>query len=129
MQPPETYKKQEYNDFGLGEKATSGHYRVLKKDGSFNIHKDNVPFLERLNFFHTLVTMSWPRFLLLVGRSRASARGCAGDSWRLLGLSWRDVGRSWGLLGPLGPLLALSWRLLEPSWRVLRRSWGLLGPS
>ena len=67
MQPPETYTKQEYNDFGLGEKATSGHYRVLKKDGSFNIHKDNVPFLERLNFFHSLVTMSWTRFLLLVG--------------------------------------------------------------
>ena len=60
------YKKQEYNDFGLGEKATSGHYRVLRKDGSFNIQKDNVPFLEKINFFHALVTMSWPRFLVLV---------------------------------------------------------------
>ena len=62
----EVYKKKEYNDFGLGEKATSGHYRVLRKDGSFNIHKENVPFLERINFFHTLVTMSWSRFLFLV---------------------------------------------------------------
>ncbi len=60
------YKKQQFNDFGLGEKATSGHHRVLNKDGSFNVRKDNVPFLQRINFFHSLVSMSWPRFLVVV---------------------------------------------------------------
>ncbi len=60
------YKKEQFDDFGLGEKATSGHYRVLNKDGSFNIKKDNVPLLEKINFFHTLVSMSWPRFLGLI---------------------------------------------------------------
>ena len=62
----ENYTKQEYKDFGLGEKATSGHYRVLNKNGSFNIKKENIPFFEKLNFFHALVTMSWPRFLIVV---------------------------------------------------------------
>lgn len=59
-------KQKQYNDFGLGEKATSGHYRVLNKDGSFNIRKDNVPFFERINFYHALVSMSWPKFLTVV---------------------------------------------------------------
>jgi inward rectifier potassium channel len=62
----EAYKKKKYNDFGLGEKATSGHNRVLNKDGSFNLKKDNVPLLEKMNFFHTLVSMSWLKFFILI---------------------------------------------------------------
>lgn len=61
-----TYKKEQFNDFGLGSKATSGHYRVLNKDGSFNVQKQNVPFLEKFNFYHVLVSMSWTKFLFLV---------------------------------------------------------------
>jgi len=62
----DAYEKKKYNDFGLGEKATSGHYRVINKDGTFNIKKNNVPLLEKINFFHALVSMSWSKFLLLV---------------------------------------------------------------
>ncbi|MFT6966446.1 MAG: inward rectifier potassium channel, partial [Marivirga sp.] len=57
------YKKKQFNDFGLGDKATAGNYRILNKDGSFNIKKDNLPLLEKFNFFHTLVSMSWLQFL------------------------------------------------------------------
>lgn len=60
------YKKQEYNDLGLGSKATEGTFRSLNKDGSFNIKKINIPFFERINFFHTLVTISWKKFFLLI---------------------------------------------------------------
>jgi inward rectifier potassium channel len=60
------YKKKQFNDFGLGDKATAGNYRILNKDGSFNIKKDNLPLLEKFNFFHTLVSMSWLQFLVLV---------------------------------------------------------------
>ncbi|MEP0264664.1 ion channel [Dokdonia sp.] len=60
------YIKKKYNDLGLGEKDTSGGYRTLNKDGSFNVRKTNVPFLERINFFHSLVSMPWPRFLGLI---------------------------------------------------------------
>lgn len=61
-----SYQKEEFNDFGLGGKATSGHYRVLNKDGSFNIRKENVPLFEKFNFFHSLVSMSWTKFLVVV---------------------------------------------------------------
>jgi len=61
-----SYQKEEYNDFGLGSKATSGHYRILNKDGSFNIIKENVPLFEKFNFFHSLVSMSWTKFLVIV---------------------------------------------------------------
>lgn len=62
----EKYIKKKYNDLGLGVKETSGVYRTLNKDGSFNVRKTNVPFLERINFFHSLVSMPWPRFLGLI---------------------------------------------------------------
>jgi len=59
-------KKDTFNDFGLGEKSSSEGYRALNKDGSFNIEKINIPFFERLNFFHSLVTMKWSHFFLFV---------------------------------------------------------------
>ncbi|WP_299765580.1 ion channel [uncultured Dokdonia sp.] len=62
----EKYTKKKYNDLGLGVKETSGVYRTLNKDGTFNVRKTNVPFLERINFFHSLVSMPWPRFLGLI---------------------------------------------------------------
>ena len=63
---PRTSKQKEFNDFGLGEKATAGHYRVLNKDGSFNIKKENVAFWEKINFFHALVSMKWIKFFAIV---------------------------------------------------------------
>ncbi|MEM9361120.1 MAG: ion channel [Bacteroidota bacterium] len=59
-------KKRKFNDFGLGTKNDIGGYRALNKDGSFNVKKINVPFFERLNFFHSLITMSWSRFFVLI---------------------------------------------------------------
>lgn len=59
-------KKSPFNDFGLGDKATSRGYRALNKDGSFNIKKINIPFYKRINIFHELVTISWPRFFAFV---------------------------------------------------------------
>ena len=55
-------EEKKFNDFGLGEKSESNGYRAVNKDGSFNILKTNIPFFEKLNFFHNLVTMSWLNF-------------------------------------------------------------------
>jgi len=55
-----------YNDLGLGVKASAGRYRILNKDGSFNVQMTNLPFKERVNFFHYLVSVSWPRFFGLL---------------------------------------------------------------
>lgn len=60
------HKKEDFEDFGLGEKSSSQGYRALNKDGSFNIEKTNISFFERLNFFHSLVTMKWSHFFGIV---------------------------------------------------------------
>lgn len=59
-------RKFRFNDFGLGNKPTGKGYRALNKDGSFNVRKVNVPLLYRMNIFHDLVTMSWPRFFGII---------------------------------------------------------------
>jgi len=56
----------EYNDLGLGTKTTFSGYRSLNKDGTFNVRKTNVPFFERFNFFHSLISMSWVKFFILI---------------------------------------------------------------
>jgi inward rectifier potassium channel len=61
-----TLKKEKFNDLGLGVKASAGSYRSLNKDGSFNVRKANIPFVERVNFFHTLISMPRLHFFLLV---------------------------------------------------------------
>ncbi|MDP5100879.1 MAG: ion channel [Nonlabens sp.] len=62
----ETETEEKYNDFGLGDKEQAQGYRAVNKDGSFNIVKINVPFFERLNFFHNLVTMPWANFFFYI---------------------------------------------------------------
>lgn len=56
-------KRKRFNDLGLGTRENTGGYRAINKDGSFNVKKVNVPFFERLNFFHSLITMPWTKFL------------------------------------------------------------------
>lgn len=58
--------RRKYNDLGLDTKSHSSGYRALNKDGSFNVLKKNVSFFERLNSFHSLVSMSWLRFFTVV---------------------------------------------------------------
>jgi inward rectifier potassium channel len=62
----ENNKNIEYNDLGLGIKTTFSGYRSLNKDGTFNVRKTNVPFFERFNFFHSLISMSWVKFFILI---------------------------------------------------------------
>jgi inward rectifier potassium channel len=60
------YKKEKYNDLGLGPKGYSERVRALNKDGTFNVYKTNIPFFERINIFHSLITMSWMKFFTLI---------------------------------------------------------------
>ncbi len=52
--------KEKYNDLGFGSKANNSNFRQLNKDGTFNVKKYNIPFIEKINFYHSLVSM--PRF-------------------------------------------------------------------
>lgn len=58
--------KEKFNDLGLDTKASSGTQRSLNKDGTFNVKKVNVPFTERVNFYHSLVSMTWLRFFVVI---------------------------------------------------------------
>ena len=60
------FKSRKYNDLGLDTQAAAGQFRALNKDGTFNVHKANIRFSERINFFHSLVSMSWKRFFGLI---------------------------------------------------------------
>jgi len=47
--------------------AKQEQLRLLNRDGSFNVKRFPATFRERLTSYHSLVTMSWPRFFLLIG--------------------------------------------------------------
>jgi inward rectifier potassium channel len=54
-------------DLGFGSIVTGqSRERLLNPDGSFNVRRTGLPFLSSLNPYHTLLTMTWTRFLLLI---------------------------------------------------------------
>jgi len=57
--PPE-----EVRDLGFGSVVTGeSRQRLLNRDGSFNVSRDGLSFWESLSVYHSLLTMSWLRFL------------------------------------------------------------------
>lgn len=53
-------------DTGFSAKAEKEGKRLLNKDGSFNVRKTGLRFMERFNVYHWLIGMSWPRFFLVL---------------------------------------------------------------
>lgn len=54
-------------DLGFGTVVSGqSRERLLNPDGTFNVRRTGLSVLSSLNLFHTLLTMSWRRFLLLV---------------------------------------------------------------
>ncbi len=54
-------------DLGFGSVVTGqSRQRLLNADGTFNVQRTGLPLLTSLNLFHTLLTMPWRMFLLLV---------------------------------------------------------------
>lgn len=47
---------------GFGAQSNNQARRLINKDGSFNVIRTGVPFLNRFNYFHNLIEMSWARF-------------------------------------------------------------------
>ena len=59
--------EQNDRDLGFGSVLTGqSRQRLLNADGTFNVQRAGLPFLSSLNLFHTLLSMSWRMFLLLV---------------------------------------------------------------
>ena len=54
-------------DLGFGSRISQeSRRRLLNRDGSFNVERRRLPFLDSLSPYHTLLTMSWTRFYLLI---------------------------------------------------------------
>ena len=54
-------------DLGFGSVVSrESRERLLNTDGSFNVRRDGLGRLESLSAYHFLLTITWPRFLLLV---------------------------------------------------------------
>ena len=62
-------QREDTHDLGFGSRVIQqSHKRLINRDGSFNVSRTGLPFFRSLNLYHTLVTMSWSQFfLLLVG--------------------------------------------------------------
>lgn len=60
--------QKETQDLGFGSVLSKQQQlRLLNRDGSFNVQRFPPTFWERISSYHSLVTMSWPRFFLLIG--------------------------------------------------------------
>jgi inward rectifier potassium channel len=53
-------------DLGFGTNITSEESRLINKDGSFNVKRIGDSFLNSVNWYHRLITMSWWAFLATV---------------------------------------------------------------
>ena len=59
-------EEEKRDDLGFGTQINDASSRLLNKDGSFNVVRAHQGFWNRINLYHTLITMPWPKFLSLV---------------------------------------------------------------
>src|SRR5689334_4586727 len=61
---PVVNQEEECRDLGFGSVVSrESRDRLLNADGSFNVARRGLGFWSRLNPYHNLLTMSWPKFL------------------------------------------------------------------
>lgn len=54
------------NTTGFGAQASNQGERLVNADGTYNVKRVGIPFFNRFNHFHDLITMKWWKFFLLV---------------------------------------------------------------
>ena len=78
--------EQNDRDLGFGSVVTGqSRQRLLNADGTFNVQRTGLPLLTSLNLFHSLLTMSWRTFLLLVLLLYFMSNVVFGGAYALLG--------------------------------------------
>lgn len=76
-----------HSDLGFGSVvARESRQRFLNRDGSFNVRRDGLRFWQSLSAYHSLLTISWPKFFsvvvgafLITNAIFATIYVCAGD--------------------------------------------------
>src|ERR1700756_4147455 len=54
------------DDLGFGPQPVMKNQPLMNKDGSPNVRRIGLPFFNTANNYHTLITMSWTKFWLMV---------------------------------------------------------------
>ena len=59
--------REDERDLGFGAVVSGqSRERLLNPDGSFNVRRTGLPWFSSVNLYHTLLSMSWTRVLLLI---------------------------------------------------------------
>ena len=67
MANPDLVQTNEPTDLGFGSVVGGrNEKRLLNRDGTFNPRRDGLPLLRSLSFYHYFLTITWPKFLLIV---------------------------------------------------------------
>ncbi len=62
-----TREQSDLQDLGFGSRISQeSRRRLLNRDGTFNVERKRLPFLDSLSPYHTLLTISWTRFYVLI---------------------------------------------------------------
>ena len=76
---------EESRDLGFGAVVARQNRRLLNRDGSFNVARRGLSFRSSLSLYHSLLTMSWSRFLGLVVGSYVVANALFACAYVLCG--------------------------------------------
>ena len=58
--------REEERDLGFGSVvAGESRQRLLNQDGTFNVQRTGLSLVTSLNLYHTLISMSWRKFIAL----------------------------------------------------------------
>lgn len=62
-----TQRTEDLRDLGFGSVVSNeSRERLLNRDGTFNVQRRGLHFWSSMSLYHSLLTMSWGRFLLLI---------------------------------------------------------------
>ncbi len=56
----------EFRDLGFGTRVSDQSRRLINRNGSFNVRRRGLPFLQSLSLYHTLISTSWWNFNALL---------------------------------------------------------------
>lgn len=82
---PVTTPEGDSRDLGFGAIVARERKRLLNRDGSFNVRRAGLGFWESHSLYHTLLTISWTRFFLLVIATYVMVNGAFAAAYFLCG--------------------------------------------
>ncbi len=65
-------RPEDLKEFGFGTKVYESNQRLITKNGRSNVKRKGLTFLEELSFYHSLITMPWWKFNILVASAYLS---------------------------------------------------------